>query len=652
MTSDLEQKAVPLCYPDNFDWVTELGTLVKKTESRGKLVVCEDALDILRSIDGLISPIAVTGLARCGKSYIASELIEPRPDECVFKMSNKMRPLTTGIWINTVPFKKRLENGTEVTVVVMDTEGLCAYDAHTPYDVQIFTLISILSSVMIYNSKGTLTAEDIKMLSLVDTLDQVIKGNNYSDSRNAQTKDFIQFFPNFMWLLRDATLNFSFTEDEEDDEDDEVDIKDYILKEVLKLEEEDDKTPDHTIQKNRQREALLSYFPEFDAMTLSMPSHKPKVLAQMGLPGTRKRLSSSFNDGVDEFIERCGKLMKPKKAWPYVGNIHGKQFAELVKQYVANFDFEGQTLDVHAAGAKVLDELLFREQEEAYKDYCKNMDSFAASELPCENRKIATKHKECVVEALDKFTERTECFNAADLIDRQRKHLQDRCGRVDEDKISGGYLRAIIEKNKQKSKEYCTNLARQLVEEHLRPFTSESGPRKSGISADLNESIEHVKKLYNHQGRGPRKDYVYKTEVTEKIAEIAETVKRRKSRTEGRNVPEADGAKSEAVNVESGEIEERERFRKQILEMKQNVEQHIRRLMREDVERQKQQSDDDNKERSEAIAKKIQQLYKTHHELAKQLQMINTELSREHETLIDELTKKYQRRMTMSEKSQ
>ncbi|XP_070547959.1 guanylate-binding protein 2-like [Ptychodera flava] len=266
---DKVHTSIPLCFPDNFEWDRGSGTLVKKRKARGKLVVCEDALQILRSIDGPICPIAVTGPARCGKSYIASQMVESRPHDCVFKTSGKMQPQTMGIWMSTDMFKKKLRKGVEVTVFVMDTEGLGAYDAYSEDDLQMFSLVSLLASVLVYNSRGSMTVHDIKNLSWVGTLGNVINVDEAGKGTKSQVKDFIKFFPNFMWLLRDVSMTFSISRG---DEEIEVDIKDYILEEVLKLEEETGDGDDRVKEGNTYRNALLKSFPVFDAFKLSTPS--------------------------------------------------------------------------------------------------------------------------------------------------------------------------------------------------------------------------------------------------------------------------------------------------------------------------------------------------------------------------------------------
>ncbi|XP_070548093.1 guanylate-binding protein 2-like [Ptychodera flava] len=367
-------QCIPLCYPDNYKWDKVKGKLVEKKKSRGLLVVCEDALEIIRSIDGPICPVAITGPARCGKSYIASQLIEPRTDKCVFETSAKMKPQTMGIWMSTDVFKKTLSNGTEVTVIILDTEGLDAYNAHKEDDMLMFALMALMSSVLVYNNKGSVNAEDINKLSWISKLNKVFRWSG--DGQKTTTlleNEFIKFFPNFMWLLRDVTMSFMLTRD---DEDVEVDFKNYLLEEVLKLEKESIMTETKVKEANATRRALLKSFPVFDALTLPMPSLDQSVLKDMDKGKNRGRLNQAFLKEVDVFISHCGTLMKPKKAWPYVGNINGHQFTKMLQQYVSGFS-KTKSISVDAVVTSVIDALLQEVVGLVFADYCIAMDEYA-----------------------------------------------------------------------------------------------------------------------------------------------------------------------------------------------------------------------------------------------------------------------------------
>ncbi|XP_070547967.1 guanylate-binding protein 3-like [Ptychodera flava] len=414
-----------------------------------------------------------------------------------------------GIWMSTEVFKKTLENGEEVTVVVLDTEGLGAYDANNQDDVHLFTLICLLSSVLVYNCRGTMTSEDITKLGLVGTLDKVIRGKEVRVTDESQAKDFRKFFPNFLWVIRDVTLACALPRGSKLVE---VGMHEYVLKEVLNSEDADCER-DNIKERNRLRTVLLTSFPAFYSMKLPLPATKPSVMAVMDRGATRNRLSQTFLDGVDEFVSRCGSLMKPKKAWPYIGNITGCHFAGLIRQYVYELAVDGTEICMQTVGKRVMEETLDEMEQNAFVEYCNNMGKFAQSALPCPDHEIFKKHNDYFFKAMKNFKKNSKYINDVDLLNQYRKNFEERICIFAKDHhvIIAGYLKGIFEDNVQKSDAFCKQLAMDLVKQKLDPLISSSAG--SGSPVDLNTEIQLVEKLYKEQARGPQVLHVYKTVV-------------------------------------------------------------------------------------------------------------------------------------------
>ena len=109
--------------------------------------------------------VAVVGPCRTGKSYILTRLITAGANEqCTtcFKLGHRMDPETMGIWMWDSPFVYRLKDGKEVTIVLLDTEGIDAFNATERGDNQIFTLSVLLSSLLIYNSVSVPKRDDLQ----------------------------------------------------------------------------------------------------------------------------------------------------------------------------------------------------------------------------------------------------------------------------------------------------------------------------------------------------------------------------------------------------------------------------------------------------------------------------------------------------------
>ena len=78
--------------------------------------------------------------------------------------------------------------------MLIDTEGLGSLEEDSNHDAKIFALALMVSSMIIYNSVGSIDDEAIQRLGLV------IKLSKYIDL------DDIQQTPRLLWLLRDFSL--------------------------------------------------------------------------------------------------------------------------------------------------------------------------------------------------------------------------------------------------------------------------------------------------------------------------------------------------------------------------------------------------------------------------------------------------------------
>ncbi len=159
--------AIPLVFPNNFKW-DKTEQCLKKTESpRSSLTINSDALRILRSIRQPVCVIAIVGPSRTGKSYFLSRMVSFISDleQPYFKMNNKCDPETMGIWMWHSPIEYQMQNGRKVSLILLDTEGIDAYNAAGTTDTQIFTMSVLLSSIIIYNSILVPRRDDLEKMT-------------------------------------------------------------------------------------------------------------------------------------------------------------------------------------------------------------------------------------------------------------------------------------------------------------------------------------------------------------------------------------------------------------------------------------------------------------------------------------------------------
>lgn len=134
-----------------------------------------EAAEFLSTIKGKVGVIAICGKYRTGKSYLMNKLfIESLVEEKAkkgFSVGPTINPCTKGLWIWKEVFHAPGANGEEsIPVIIIDTEGLGAFDEDDNHDNKIFLLATLLSSHLIYNSVGSIDENVLNSLSLVVNL--------------------------------------------------------------------------------------------------------------------------------------------------------------------------------------------------------------------------------------------------------------------------------------------------------------------------------------------------------------------------------------------------------------------------------------------------------------------------------------------------
>ncbi|XP_016391374.1 guanylate-binding protein 1-like [Sinocyclocheilus rhinocerous] len=128
------------------------------TASDGKLCVQGSALQVLEQIQQPVVVVAVVGLYRTGKSYLMNRLAGKQTG---FALGSTIESKTKGIWMWCVPHPTKAAT----TLVLLDTEGLGDVDkGDSKHDTNIFCLAVLLSSTLVYNSRGTIDNRAVEEL--------------------------------------------------------------------------------------------------------------------------------------------------------------------------------------------------------------------------------------------------------------------------------------------------------------------------------------------------------------------------------------------------------------------------------------------------------------------------------------------------------
>lgn len=147
---------------------------------------------------------------------------------------------------------------TDASFYIIDTEGLAAIDEEHNHDSKIFLLSILLWSLFIYNSVGSINENALNSLSLAINM-------------STKLEDLGQYFPSFLWVLRDFSLKL------EDEEGNEISAKTY-LDNALK---EQKGSSDNIESKNRIRRMIKHFFCERDLSVLVRPTEKEEDLQNL-----------------------------------------------------------------------------------------------------------------------------------------------------------------------------------------------------------------------------------------------------------------------------------------------------------------------------------------------------------------------------------
>ncbi|KAI4888115.1 hypothetical protein NFI96_003887 [Prochilodus magdalenae] len=200
----------------------------------GKLCINEEAVQILDEITQPVVVVAVAGLYCTEKSYLLNRLAGIDGKHNGFALGATMRPKTKGIWMWCVPHPRNNNH----TLVLLETKGLGVVKKEDEkHDVWIFTLAALLSSTLVYNSKGTI---DTKALEKLQYPSLYLTGHKHhlaaklnpgaGAALHSQPAEFIHVYPSLVWTVRDFTQQL-------ESEGNQI-TEDYYLEKALTLKKE------------------------------------------------------------------------------------------------------------------------------------------------------------------------------------------------------------------------------------------------------------------------------------------------------------------------------------------------------------------------------------------------------------------------------
>uniref|UniRef100_A0A8B9ZDP0 Guanylate binding protein family member 6 n=1 Tax=Buteo japonicus TaxID=224669 RepID=A0A8B9ZDP0_9AVES len=374
--------------------------LIENTPARG-LVVRPEALQVLSKITQPVVVVAITGLYRTGKSYLMNRLAGQRRG---FSLGSTVQSHTKGIWMWCVPHPCRPGH----TLVLLDTEGLGDVEkGDTKNDTWIFVLTILLSSTLIYNSRGTIDQLAMDQLHYVVKLTDHVKlkaAPKESEDELDDSEKFVLFFPTLIWAVRDFTLHLK--------KDGKEISEDEYLEEALKLKAG---SSQETQRYNQPRECIRQFFPDRKCFVFEQPASRKDLVRLEDLQDDE--INPEFQQQVEKFCSHIWEKSPPKTI-PGGHIITGNLLGKLATTYVETIR-SGAVPCLESAVlalAEIENAAAVKEAVTLYQDLMAQR-----AKLPTENiQELLELHSQCEQEALELFMARAFkdgiCHFQADLI--------------------------------------------------------------------------------------------------------------------------------------------------------------------------------------------------------------------------------------------
>jgi len=248
--------------------------------------------DFLNSLkDKQLSIISLAGPYRSGKSFLANQIMNSMSG---FRIGSTINACTKGLWVWGRPIRidEEKEEG-NTYMIIIDSEGLGSIekDRELNIDMKIFTLCVLISSVIVYNTKSSITEDKIEALS-----EAVKMINRVKYTYKEEGKDSLLFdsFPKLIWVLRDFSLDLK-----------EMSSNEYLEKALSLSNSSEDESKRHC------REVIKRTFKERECVTLVIPSVDTKIVKNLEYE-KKENIRKEFVEQVNDLLIKIKKDRKVK----------------------------------------------------------------------------------------------------------------------------------------------------------------------------------------------------------------------------------------------------------------------------------------------------------------------------------------------------
>ena len=294
-----------------------------------------DGIEFLQKLsDKSIAIISIIGPIISGKSFLATQIAGKVNKGFEINSSNNKESLTKGIWVWGKPIIK--EN---YYIIILDAQGLNTdTEENLVYSQKIFSLCTLISSIVIYNYKNDKEDNKINNESIQRSYDlfnkmipflQKIKledNEELSEEINKITKMHI---PDFFWVYRDSTINdFSAFNELEKNFLEKNEYFNYLFKDKIKKY-----SIPCPMEKNKMESNSYNNISDEDI--------------KKGITPFNKEYITAFNSFKNKLINKCSpKIIKNL-------SLNGNLFYGLLQEYASSI-FSGDYMFVESPLSNVI----------------------------------------------------------------------------------------------------------------------------------------------------------------------------------------------------------------------------------------------------------------------------------------------------------
>uniref|UniRef100_A0A3P8XDV4 Atlastin 3 n=1 Tax=Esox lucius TaxID=8010 RepID=A0A3P8XDV4_ESOLU len=360
--------------------------------------------------------LSVAGAFRKGKSFILDFMLrymyrkdldedwlgQDNEPLTGFKWRGGSEPETTGIQVWSQVFLVKKKNGTEVAVLLMDTQGAFDNQSTVKDCATIFALSTMTSSIQIYNLSQNIQEDDLQQLQLFTEY-----------GRLAMDEIFQKPFQSLMFLIRDWSFPYEYKYGLEGGS--------MFLDKRLQVKESQHK------ELQSVREHIHSCFTYINCFLLPHPGLK--VATSPAFKGQLSDVAPEFKDQLRNLIP---KLLSPEKLAEKEINgnkVTCRGLVEFFKAYIKIY--QGEDLPHPKSMLMATAEANNLAAVAAAKDqYYRNMEKVCGGDLPYVNpASLEEKHEFYLQESLHLFSS-TKKMGGKEFCNRYRDQLEAELGEM------------------------------------------------------------------------------------------------------------------------------------------------------------------------------------------------------------------------------